>query len=63
MPAKHELATKRFEALNDLLRTSGLVLRAGTAVDVTLIAVPGSMKNQNVERDHELNQFKKRNQC
>jgi transposase, IS5 family len=32
---KHELAPKIFEAVGDVLRTKGLLLRAGTVVDAT----------------------------
>ena len=37
--------------VNDLLRDKGLMLKAGTVVDATLIAAPSSTKNASGERD------------
>jgi IS5 family transposase len=48
--------------VNDLLRSKGLLLRAGTAVDATLAAAPSWTKNASGERDPEMHQSKKRNQ-
>ncbi len=48
---KHKLALKILQAINDLLRSKGLMLRAGTVVDATLIAAPSSTKNAEGERD------------
>jgi transposase, IS5 family len=59
---KHDLAPKIFETVNDVLRTKGLMLRAGTVVDATLIAAPSSTKNASGERDPEMKQSKKGNQ-
>jgi hypothetical protein len=39
------------------------MLKVGTAVDATLIAAPGSTKNSTGERDPEMHQIKKGNQC
>ena len=59
---QHKLAPKILEAVNELLRSKGLMLRAGTVVDATLIAAPSSTKNQSGERDREMHQSKKGNQ-
>jgi IS5 family transposase len=59
---EHELAPKIFEAVNDVLRTKGLMLRAGTVVDATLIAAPSSTKNASGQRDPQMKQSKKGNQ-
>ena len=56
---KHKLAPKILETINDLLRNKGLMLRAGTVVDATLIAAPSSTKNAQGERDPEMKQSKK----
>jgi IS5 family transposase len=59
---KHKLAPKILQTINDLLRSKGLMLRAGTVVDATLIAAPSSTKNAEGERDPEMKQSKKGNQ-
>jgi IS5 family transposase len=59
---KHKLAASMLATVNDLLRSKGLMLRAGTAVDATLIAAPSSTKNARGERDPEMHQSKKGNQ-
>jgi len=59
---KHRLAEQMLALINDLLRDKGLMLRAGTVVDATLIAAPSSTKNASGERDPEMHQSKKGNQ-
>jgi IS5 family transposase len=59
---KHKLAPKVLQTINDLLRSKGLMLRAGTVVDATLIAAPSSTKNADGERDPEMKQSQKGNQ-
>jgi len=59
---KHELAAQILVVVNDLLRDKGLMLRAGTVVDATLISAPSSTKNASGERDPEMHQTKKGNQ-
>jgi len=59
---QHGLAQKMLEAVNELLRDKGLMLKAGTMVDATLIAAPSSTKNESGERDPEMHQTKKGNQ-
>ena len=59
---KHKLAAQILALINDMLRDQGLMLRAGTVVDATLIAAPSSTKNASGERDPEMHQTKKGNQ-
>jgi IS5 family transposase len=59
---KHALAEQILVVVNDLLRDKGLMLKAGTVVDATLIGAPSSTKNQGGERDPEMHQTKKGNQ-
>ena len=59
---KHELAAQMLETVNALLSGKGLLLKAGTVVDATLIAAPSSTKNASGERDPEMHQTKKGNQ-
>ena len=58
----HDLAAKMLNAVNEVLTSRGLMLRAGTAVDATLIAAPSSTKNASGTRDPEMHQTKKGNQ-
>jgi IS5 family transposase len=48
--------------VNAKLIDRGLLLKAGTVVDATLIAAPSSTKNNSGERDPEMHQTKKGNQ-
>jgi transposase, IS5 family len=59
---KHKLADQMLALINDLLRDKGMMLRAGTVVDATLIGAPSSTKNAKGERDPEMHQTKKGNQ-
>ena len=59
---EHKLAPKILATVNELLAAKGLLLRAGTAVDATLIAAPSSTKNKAGERDPDMHQSKKGNQ-
>ena len=59
---KHKLAAQMLVVINDMLRDKGLMLRAGTVVDATLIAAPSSTKNASGTRDPEMHQTKKGNQ-
>ena len=58
----HDLCQGLFAAINADLTARGLLLRAGTLVDATLIAAPSSTKNQAKQRDPEMHQTKKGNQ-
>ncbi|MFZ1501268.1 MAG: IS5 family transposase [Giesbergeria sp.] len=59
---RHKLAEQILATVNDLLAAQGLLLKAGTAVDATLIAAPSSTKNKNKARDPEMHSSKKGNQ-
>jgi len=59
---QHKLAAQILAVVNELLRDKGLMLKAGTVVDATLIAAPSSTKNARGERDPEMHQTKKGNQ-
>ena len=56
---KHKLAEQILALVNDLLTGKGLLLKAGTVVDATLIAAPSSTKNAGGKRDPEMHQSKK----
>ncbi len=58
----HDLCKGLFAPINADLTARGLLLRAGTLVDATLIAAPPSTKNQSKQRDPEMHQTKKGNQ-
>ena len=59
---KHKLADQILATFNELLQRKGLMLKAGTVVDATLIAAPSSTKNKTGERDPDMHQTKKGNQ-
>jgi IS5 family transposase len=59
---EYKLAPQILALVNELLGAKGLLLRAGTVVDATLIAAPSSTKNASGERDPEMKQSKKGNQ-
>ena len=58
---KHKLAEQILATVNDLLERRGLLLRAGTVVDATLIAAPSSTKNKDKARDPEMHSSQKGN--
>lgn len=55
----HGLAAQILAAVNDTLSRKGLLLKAGSVVDATLIAAPSSTKNSTGTRDPEMHQTKK----
>ncbi len=59
---EHKLAGQMFITVNDLLAAKGLLLKAGTAVDATLITAPTSTKNKDRARDPDMHTSKKGNQ-
>ena len=59
---KHKLAEQILATVNDILIERGLLLKAGTVVDATLIAVPPSTKNKDKKRDPDMHSSKKGNQ-
>ncbi|MEA3127910.1 MAG: transposase, family [Caballeronia sp.] len=59
---KHELAAQMLALVDAVLSSKGLLLKAGTAIDATLIPAPSSTKNASGERDPEMSSTKKGNQ-
>ncbi|MDA0624870.1 IS5 family transposase, partial [Acinetobacter baumannii] len=59
---KHKLAEQILATVNELLAAQGLLLKAGTAVDATLIAAPSSTKNKDRKRDPEMHSSQKGNE-
>jgi IS5 family transposase len=55
----HGLTCVIFEAIGGLLEARGLLLRAGTIVDATIIAAPSSTKSASARRDPEMKQTRK----
>ena len=62
MLEKLKLAAQILATVNDMLRSKGLLLKAGTVVDATLISAPSSTKNARGECDSDMHQSKKGNQ-
>jgi IS5 family transposase len=58
----NDLTKALFEEINAHLAQQGLLMRAGTIVDATIIAAPSSTKNASGERDPEMHRAKKGNQ-
>jgi IS5 family transposase len=59
---ENNLTRSRFDEINAHLGEQGLLMRAGTIVDATIIAAPSSTKNEDKARDPEMHQTKKGNQ-
>ena len=58
----NDLTRALFDEINAHLGEQGLLMRAGTIVDATIIAAPSSTKNEGKARDPEMHQTKKGNQ-
>lgn len=58
----NDLTRALFDEINAHLAEQGLLMRAGTIVDATIINAPSSTKNQGKTRDPEMHQAKKGNQ-
>jgi IS5 family transposase len=58
----HGLAVQMLALVNEILSGKGLMLKAGSVVDATLISAPNSTKNASGTRDPEMHQTKKGNQ-
>jgi transposase, IS5 family len=58
----NDLTKALFEEINAHLAEKGLLMRAGTIVDATIIAAPSSTKNEGNTRDPEMHQTKKGNE-
>ena len=59
---QHNLSIQLLATINATLANRGLMLKAGTVVDATLIAAPSSTKNSKGERDPDMHQTQKGNQ-
>ena len=59
---EYQLSLQLLATINATLASRGLMLKAGTVVDATLIAAPSSTKNSTGQRDPEMHQTKKGNQ-
>jgi len=55
----NDLTRALFEEINAHLAEKGLLMRAGTIVDATIIAAPSSTKNEGNTRDPEMHQTRK----
>lgn len=58
---EHSLSQKILKTVNKHLATHGLVLKAGTIVDATLLQAPVSKKNAQKQRDPEMSSTRKNN--
>ncbi len=56
---QHGLTRRLFELSRDLLEQQGLLVKAGTIVDASIISAPSSTKNQAKQRDPEMKSTKK----
>jgi IS5 family transposase len=56
---EHRLTEAIFSEVRALLEERGLMLKAGTIVDATIISAPSSTKNATRERDPEMHQTRK----
>lgn len=59
---KHKLADQIPVVVNAFLTERGLLPKADTAVDASLIPAPSSTKNKNTTRDPEMHSSKRGNQ-
>lgn len=59
---KHCLGRQIFDAINQFLEESGLLMKEGSSIDATILEAPSSTKNKNNQRDPEMHQTKKGNQ-
>ncbi|HKW03056.1 MAG TPA: IS5 family transposase [Vicinamibacterales bacterium] len=58
---QHQLPEQLFALVRGLLETKGLLLKAGTIVDATIITAPTSTKNATAQRDPEMRPTRKGN--
>lgn len=59
---KHALGRQIFDAINQYLEESGLLMKEGSSIDATIIEAPCSTKNKLNQRDPDMHQTKKGNQ-
>jgi IS5 family transposase len=56
---EHQIAEQIFESVNQSLSEKGVMLKAGTILDATIINAPSSTKNNKRERDPEMHSVAK----
>jgi len=56
---RHRLTEQLFAAVRGLLETKGMLLKAGTIADATILHAPSSTKNATGQRDPEMKQTRK----
>ena len=56
---RHHLTEQLFAAVRGLLESRGLLLKAGTIADATILSAPSSTKNATATRDPEMKQTRK----
>lgn len=56
---EHRLTERLFDSVRGLLEEKGLLLKAGTIVDATILSAPSSTKNASRQRDPEMKQARK----
>ena len=56
---QHQLTERLFDAVRGLLEAKGLLLKAGTIVDATILSAPSSTKHTAGTRDPEMKQTRK----
>ena len=59
---EHQIAEQIFESVNQSLSNKGMMLKAGTILDATIINAPSSIKNNKREWDPEMHSMAKGNQ-
>ena len=59
---QHCLGRQIFNAINQFLKESGLLMKEGSSIDATILEAPSSNKNKNNQRDPEMHQTRKGNQ-
>jgi IS5 family transposase len=57
---RYRLGHKLFKEINEYLDESGLILKKGTIIDASIIAVPASTKKKAGQRDPQVHQTKGR---
>ncbi|BBR19703.1 hypothetical protein WP3S18E05_11830 [Klebsiella sp. WP3-S18-ESBL-05] len=60
---KHDAGEQVLALINDKLKQASLMLRRGINIDATIITAPCSVKNNSGQRDPEMYQTRKGNQC
>lgn len=56
---EHRLTETRFGTVRELLEARGVLVKAGTIVDATILSAPSSTTNATATRDPQMRQTKK----